>query len=111
MNTEQISTVATQLIDGFDTTAHKAIGFWREGGERLGALARERWDVAFEESKPQLSAETRRNATHARNVFAGYYSKGLNLSTSGAEVAVDTMVQAARQAVDRAMAWQQSRAA
>lgn len=110
MTTEQITTVARQWIDGFDHTAHVVIGAWRDGGERLGQAARERWDTAFAESSPQLSAETRRNAANARKVFARYYNQGVALSTSGAEVAVDTMAQAARTAVDRAAAWQQARA-
>ncbi len=104
------ASVANQWIDGFDTTAHQVIGAWREGGERLGQVARDRWDSAFQQSSPELSAETRRNAARARKVFAGYYTKGVALSASGAEVAVDTLVQTARTAVDRAATWQQSRA-
>ena len=106
MNTQQFSTVAAQVIDGFDTTAHQAIGVWRQGGTRLADFAGQRWDGAFEQASPKLTAETRRNATHAKKVFAGYYGKGLQLSTSGAQVAVDTLVQAARGAVDRAVTWQ-----
>lgn len=104
------SALANQAIDGFDTTAHLAIGAWREGGERLGEFAGARWDSAFKQSSPKLSAETRRNATHARKVFAGYYTKGVALGASGAEVAVQTMVQAARAGVERAEAWKQARA-
>jgi hypothetical protein len=107
MTTTHISAAAHQWIDGFDTGAHQAIGLWRESADRLGAAARERWDTAFRQSSPELSAETRRNAAHARKVFAGYYNKGIALSTGGAEVAVDTLVQAARTAVERAAGWQQ----
>ena len=110
MNTNQLSSVAHQWIDGFDSTAHTAIGAWRDGGERLGQAARERWDTAFRQASPELSPETRRNATHARKVIGGYYAKGVQVSASGAEVAVDTLVQAARTAVERAATWQQSRA-
>ena len=110
MKNAQFSDVANQWIDGFDSTAHQVIGAWREGGERLGQAARERWDSAFKQSSPELSAETRRNAAHARKVFAGYYNKGVALSTGGAEVAVDTIVQSARTAIERAATWQQSRA-
>ena len=117
MNTNHISTVAIQLVDGFDNTAHKAIDAWRDGAERLAQVTRERWDTAFKEASPQLSAETRRNATNARKVLGGYYFKGIELSTSGAEVAIDTVVQAARvaiertgEALERAGNWQQTRA-
>jgi hypothetical protein len=110
IDTNQFTSVASQWIDGFDTGAQRAIGAWRDGNERLGQVARERWDAALKQSSPQLSAETRRNAAHARKVFAVYYSKGVELSATGAEVAVGTLVQAARTAVDRAATWQQSRA-
>lgn len=110
MNTSPIHTVAQQWVDGFDQAAHAAIGVWRTGTTRLGQAARERWDTAFAESSPQLSAESRRNAAHARAVFARYYSQGVALSLSGAEVAVDTMAQTARLALDRAAGWQQGRA-
>lgn len=110
MTSTQITTAATQLIDGFDAGAHQIIEACREGSDRLGAVARERWDVAFKASKAQLSAETRRNATHARDVFAGYYGKAVDMGTTGAEVAVETLVQAARTAVERATAWHQARA-
>ena len=110
MNTSQFNTAATQWVDGFGNAAHTAIGAWREGGDRLGELARARWDAAFKEASPELSAETRRNATNARKVIGGYYTKGVALSASGAEVAVDTVVQAARDALERAANWQQTRA-
>ena len=110
MNSTPITTVATHLIDGFDNTAHTLLDAWRDGHERLGAAAKERWDTAFEQSKPQLTAETRKNATHAQKVFAGYYNRGFELAAGGATVAVDTVVQAARVAVERAANWQQARA-
>ena len=110
MTSAQITSVANQLIDGFDTTAHQVLDAWREGHERLGAAAKQRWDTAFAESKPQLSAETRKNATNAQKVFARYYDRGFELASGATTVAVDTMVQAARVAVARAANWQQERA-
>jgi hypothetical protein len=107
---ERITAAAHQAIDGFDTTTHHLIDAWLDASEKLGAAARQRWDTAFEESKPQLSAETRKNASHARKVFGGYYTRGVEMTASGAAIAVDTLVQAARVAVDRAAAWPQARA-
>lgn len=110
MNTERLTTTAQQFIESFDSNAHRAIAAVRTGGERLGEAARERWDTAFAQSRSKLSAETRRNATRARDAFAGCYAKGLDLSTAGAETAVDTLVRAAQAGVERAAAWQQARA-
>jgi hypothetical protein len=95
---------ARQWISGFETGAQGAIAGWRSGAERLGDLARARWDRAFAESSPQLSAETRRNASHFRDVVAREYGRGVALSVTGAERAVATLVQAAERAAGGRMA-------
>lgn len=110
MTSAQFTTVASQLIDGFDAAAHHAIEAWRDGSERLGTAAKQRWDAALKQSSAQLDAETRRNAMHARKVIGGYYTRSVELSVSGAAVAVDTLVQAARVALKRAGEWQGTRA-
>ena len=101
MDKQALGSTARQWIAGFDSNARRAIGAWREGGERFGGFARERWDGAFAQAKPKLSPETRRNASHARDVFAGLYTRGIDLSATGAEAAVATLVVAAKAAVDR----------
>jgi hypothetical protein len=103
MQATEFRATARQWISGFDSGAHRAIAGWRTGGERLGRSARGRWDRAFAESSPQLSPETRRNAGHLRDVVAGYYTRGVELSASGAERAVGTLVQAAQSALDGRM--------
>lgn len=110
MNTQHITQTAERAIDSFGSAAHQVIDAWREGGDRIGEAAKAQWDAAFKQSAPQLSAETRKNAAHARKVIGGYYTRGVHLSAAGAEVAVDTLVQAARVAVERAATWQQARA-
>jgi hypothetical protein len=109
-NTERFAPAAEQWIQLFNAGAHRAVQAWRSGGEQLGGLARERWDSAFAASRAQLSKETQRNADRTRQAVAGCYAKGLELSTSGAETAVDTLVEAARGAVSRAEAWRAARA-
>ena len=109
MTNDNFAPAAEQWIHRFDTGAHRAIGAWREGGGQLGALARERWDGALAQSRKQLSKETQRNAERTREVVAGCYTKGLELSAAGAESAVDTLVQAALGAVTRAEAWRSAR--
>lgn len=102
MNTEQFTTRATGLINTFGHAAHQAIGLYRNGGERLGEAVGERWQSAFEQARPQLSPETRRNARHAQAVFSRYYAQGLTVSAQGAGVVVDTLVGAAIAGVERA---------
>ena len=101
MNTQAFQATAQQWISGFDHGAHRAIAGWRSGAGRLGEMARTRWDHAFAQSSPQLSPDTRRNASHFRDVVAGYYVRGIDLSTTGAERAVSTLVEAAEAAAGR----------
>jgi hypothetical protein len=110
MNTTALTATAAQLVEAFGSTAHTAIDAYQAGGERLGRFAAQRWDVAFEQAKPQLSGETRRNAANARKVFSRYYRQGLQLSSHGAATAVDTLVQVAGSAIARADAYGRSRA-
>lgn len=111
MNTTAFTTACTSALEAFGATAHGAIDAYRAGGERLGEFAAERWDRAFEQARPQLSAETRRNAAHTRKVFARYYRQGLAMSSSGATVAVDTLVHAGGAALQRAEGFARARRA
>ena len=99
MQHTQVASSAQQFVEGFDTQAHRAIAGWRSGSDRLGQAARKRWDRAFAESRAQLSAETRRNASHFRDVVARNYARGVELSATGAERAVSTLVSAAQAAL------------
>lgn len=99
MQTSTLRHTAQQWISVFDEGAQRAIAGWRSGGERLGQAARSRWDRAFAESSPSLSVETRSNASHLRDVVAGRYARGLELSATGAEHAVHTLVEAAHTAL------------
>jgi hypothetical protein len=76
MDKQTLTAAANRFVQAFGDGAHGAIGAWREGGERLGRFAGERWDTAFAQSRAQLSA-------------------------AGATVAVDTVVQAAQAALQQ----------
>lgn len=101
MDKQTFTAAAGRYVQAFGNGAHGAIDAWRSGGEWLGQHAATRWDAAFAQARPQLSAETRRNAANARKVFARYYNSGLALATSGATIAVDSVVQAAEAALER----------
>ena len=104
MQTDTFRTTAQQWITTFDQGAHRAIAGWRCGADRLGTAARQRWDTAFAESSPELSEETRHNASHLRDVVSAWYVRGVELSTTGAERAVDAVVQAAQATASGRMA-------
>jgi hypothetical protein len=105
MDKQEFTQATTAALGRFGNAAHQAIDIYREGGERLAALAGERWDTAFEQAKPQLDAETRKNAKHAKDVFARYYTRAIALSADGARIAVDTVVGASIAGVERVAAY------
>lgn len=110
MNDQRITATAAQFVEAFAVNAHGAIHACIAGGERLGEFAAERWDRAFEQARPRLSAQTRRNAAHARKVFSRYYHAGLQRSGEGAGRAVDALARAAGRAIERAEALRAARA-
>lgn len=109
MKQSSFSIAAHNAIEALGSTAHSAIGAWSTGGETLGTMADRRWKKSFADASPRLSAETRRNAAHARKVIGGYYARGLKQSVGGAASVVDAVVAAAAGAVDRVEALSTSR--
>ena len=110
MTKQEMTHAATTALGQFGNAAHNVIGFWREGGERIAAVANERWNLAFEQAKPQLDAETRRNAKHFKQVVGNYWGRALALSTDGAGIAIDTVVGAAISGVERVSGYTHAKA-
>jgi hypothetical protein len=105
MDKQEFTRATTAAFTRFGNFAHQAVGMYREGSERIAALAGERWDTAFEQAKPQLDAETRKNAKHAKDVFSRYYARAIAMSADGATVCIDTVVGASIAGVERAAAY------
>jgi hypothetical protein len=108
--TPDFTSAAKAAFTRFGNAAHKAIDLYREGGDRIAAAAGERWDTAFEQARKELDAQTRKNAQHARDVFARYYQRGIFLTADGAGLAVDTFVGAWIAGIDRVAAYKHARA-
>jgi hypothetical protein len=100
MSTQQLSTVTYDLIESYGNTAKNVIHAYRVGGERVAGLLEQRWNVAFEQSLPQLSAAA--NAAAAKQLVGGYYAKGLNVTTDSATDMVAQLVKLAGSGVERA---------
>ncbi|MDB5874376.1 MAG: hypothetical protein JWQ07_3818 [Ramlibacter sp.] len=109
MTTKAFSATATDLVANFGNTAHRAIGLYREGGERFANTLEQRWKTALKETSPKLTAETRKNAARAQQKFSTYYARSLAVTADGAEVVVDTLVGATVAAIERAAAFAQAR--
>ncbi|MES2784826.1 MAG: hypothetical protein V4684_05130 [Pseudomonadota bacterium] len=108
MTTSKNAAAAKTVVASVGTTAHQVVGLYRKGGKRLATAVGKRWDAAFKDASPKLSAETRKNAAHAQEVIGNYYARGLALSAGGAEVVIDTLVGATISAIDRAATFKQA---
>ena len=101
MSAKNLSTVAGNLIESYGNTAKNVIDAYRAGGERVVSLLEQRWNRAVEGSRPQLTAETVKNASAAQLAFSVYYIKGLSLTTNGAQQVVSQLVKVLEDGVER----------
>jgi hypothetical protein len=104
MSAKNLSTVAADLIGSYGNTAKNVIDAYRAGGERVVTLLEQRWNQALKQSRTELTAETAKNATAAQLAFSAYYTKGLTLTTNGAQQVVTQLVKLAETGVERAAA-------
>ncbi len=102
MSAQQLSHVANDVIISYGNTVKNVINAYRAGGERVAGLVEQRWDHAFAQSRAQLSAETAKNATAAKAIVGGYYTRGLSVATDSANEVVAQMVKLANTGVERA---------
>ncbi|MEP6964485.1 MAG: hypothetical protein ABI845_03290 [Polaromonas sp.] len=104
MSAKNLSTVASDLIVSYGNTAKNIIDAYRAGGERVVSLLEQRWNQALKQSRSELSAETAKNASAAQLAFSVYYTKGLNLTTNGAQQVISQLVKLAETGVERVAA-------
>ncbi len=104
MSAKNQSTVASDLIESYGNTAKNVIDAYRAGGERVVGLLEQRWNEALKQSRGELTAETAKNASAAQLAFSVYYTKGLDLTTSGAQQVVSQLVKLAEAGVERVAA-------
>jgi hypothetical protein len=102
MSAKNLSTVATDMIATYGKTANNVIKAYRAGGELVVDMLEKRWNSAMRQSRPELSAETAKNASAARAAFTAYYTKGLDMTSDGAQQVVKQMVKVAEAGVERA---------
>jgi hypothetical protein len=102
MSATQFSTVATDLIESYGNTVQHVIDAYRAGAQRVASVLDQRWSRAFDESRSQLSDETADNASAAKDLVSGYYSKGLAVTSRTAQDVVAQVVKLAGTGVQRA---------
>lgn len=104
MSSISLSSVTSELVESYGNTVHNVISAYRAGGERVADFLDTRWDRAFAESRDQLSAEVRKNAQAAHDLFNGYYLKGIALTSDGADAVVNKVVALAGEGIKRVAA-------
>lgn len=104
MTTENLSTVASDLIESYGNAVNNVIEACRVGGERMVGVLEQRWNRALKESRSPLSAETARNASAAQLAFSVCYIKGLGLTTHGAQQVVSQAVKVLESGIERVAA-------
>lgn len=104
MSAKKLSTVATDVIESYGNTAKNVIHAYRAGGERVGSLLEQGWDRALKESRSQLANGVAKNANAAQQVLTDYYTKGLIVTSDGAQQVVNQVVKLAEAGVERVAA-------
>jgi hypothetical protein len=95
MSAKNLATVTTELITSYGNTAKNVIQAYRVGNARIASFVDQRWAQAVNRVGTQLTAEIRTNALAAQQKVSGYYSKSVNLTTDGADMAVNKAVEIA----------------
>lgn len=104
MHAKNLSTVASDLIESYGNTAKHVIDAYGAGGERVVSLLEKRWNAALKQSRTDMNAETTKNASAVQLAFSVFCTKGLMLTTSGAQHVVRQLVKVADAGVERAAA-------
>lgn len=104
MTAKNLSTVTTELIATSGKTASNVVKAYRAGGELVVEVLNQRWNRAMRQSRPELSTETAKNAAAARSAFTSYYTKGLDITSEGAQQVIKQIVKVAEAGVERASA-------
>jgi hypothetical protein len=98
---QNLSTVASAVIESYGNTAINMINAYRVGGERVIGFFDQRFETAVNAGASRLSDELRTNLIDTEKRISGYYTRGLHFGTERAESAVNTAVELASKGVVR----------
>jgi hypothetical protein len=108
MTSKNLSTITTDVITSYGQTAQNVVKAYRAGGKRVIGFVDQRIGRAFEPLGQRLSPTVRANLASTQKRISGYYTKGIDLTTGGAESIVHTFVDLAANGVKRIAANAQS---
>jgi hypothetical protein len=104
MAAQKLATVTNELIESYGNTAKNVINAYRVGNERAVGFMNHSWTAAVARAGNRLSAEVRGNAVTAQKKITGLYAKGVELTSDGADVAVNKAVELASKGVSQVSA-------
>jgi hypothetical protein len=104
MAQQKLAAVTTELIASYGNTARNVINAYRLGNERAVVFMDQRFVSALDKAGPRLSEKTRDNALAAEKKLAGYYVRGVELTTDNASIAVSKAVELAGKGVQQVAA-------
>lgn len=101
MTTQHLSTVTSDVIATYGKTAKTVINAYRVGGERVIGFVDQRVQGTLSRRGARLNPKLRAELMTTQRKVSGYYSRGLQLTTGGADTVVDTVVDIAAKGVQR----------
>lgn len=104
MSNKNLSTVTTDLIESYGNTAKNIIQAYRVGNQRVARFVDQRWEKALTQSATQLHTDVRKNALVAQKKISGIYIKGIDVTSDGADVVVNKVVELAGKGVQQVAA-------
>ena len=99
MNTKNLSTVTTDVIESYGNTAKNVIHAYRLGNQRVARFVDQRWESAVQQTASRLRVDARKNALAAQRTVSGMYVKGIDVTSAGADRVVDKFVEIAGKGV------------
>jgi hypothetical protein len=98
---KNLSALTTDLISSTGNTARNVINAYRVGNERVAGFMDQRWETAVMKTGKALTAEVRSNALAAQKKISGYYTRGITLTSDGADTVVNKAVELAANGVQQ----------
>lgn len=101
MSTKNLTAVTNELIESYGNTAKNVINAYRVGNERAVDFVSKGFVTAVEKAGSNLSVDLQDKAVSAQKSIASMYSKGVEVTSEGADSAVNKVVELAIKSLDQ----------
>ena len=104
MSTKNLTAVTNELIESYGNTAKNVINAYRVGNERAVDFVSKGFVTAVEKAGSNLSVELQDKAVSAQKSIASFYTKGVEVTSEGADSAVNKVVELAVKSLEQVAA-------